>query len=285
LRLCRDRVQTGIMLARMRTAVAIFLLPALCPGARLTSAAQHAFADYVAAYEARLTKLHARPETYLPSLNLDSRLQAALEDELIAGAVRIEPMDGVPCRLSGALLHHWRGVAFAPDAMPRTMLSLLRDYNHLSSYYAPQVASARVFVQKDNSAMVFMRLKEREVITVVLDAEYAVESGSVGDCCGYSFSRSEHIWQVDNPWTAQERRRPEGEDDGFLWRLNSYWSFRRLRNGLLIECDAISLTRDVPPGLGWMITPIIRNLPRSSLEFTLNATRRALSSRASQEVR
>ncbi len=47
----------------------------------------------------------------------------------------------------------------------------------------------------------------------------------------------------------------EGDDDGFLWRLNTYWSFVEVPGGLLIECEAISLTRDVPagPGLaGWV---------------------------------
>jgi len=68
----------------------------------------------------------------------------------------------------------------------------------------------------------------------------------------------------------------EGEDDGFLWRLNSYWSFLRMNGGLLMECEAVSLTRDVPRGLGWLITPIIQNLPRTSLEFTMKATTNAL---------
>jgi hypothetical protein len=44
------------------------------------------------------------------------------------------------------------------------------------------------------------------------------------------------------------------------------------------ECRAISLTRDVPQGLGWIIEPIIDKLPRESLVATLEATRKALSS-------
>jgi len=42
------------------------------------------------------------------------------------------------------------------------------------------------------------------------------------------------------------------------------------------ECRAISLTRDVPFGLGWIIEPIIQNLPRESLINTLEGTRQAL---------
>ena len=121
-------------------------------------------------------------------------------------------------------------------------------------------------------------------LTVVIDGEYRVESGLSGHDRGYSVSRSLHFWQVDNPGTTQERRRPEGQDDGFLWRLNSYWSFTRVRGGLQMECEAVSLTRDVPAGLGWLVTPVIADLPRQELEFTLRATKKALIAYAAEEA-
>jgi hypothetical protein len=37
-----------------------------------------------------------------------------------------------------------------------------------------------------------------------------------------------------------------------------------------------SLTRDVPVGLGWLIQPIIQDLPKQSPENTLRETREAL---------
>jgi hypothetical protein len=42
-----------------------------------------------------------------------------------------------------------------------------------------------------------------------------------------------------------------------------------------VQCEAISLTRDVPVGLGPLIAPFIRSIPKQSLEFTLRATRTA----------
>lgn len=43
-----------------------------------------------------------------------------------------------------------------------------------------------------------------------------------------------------------------------------------------MECRAISLSRNVPLGLGWMIEPIIQKLPRESLIKTLEDARQAL---------
>ena len=76
----------------------------------------------------------------------------------------------------------------------------------------------------------------------------------------------------------------EGDDDGFLWRLNSYWSFLEVPGGLLIECEAVSLTRDLPGGLNWLAGPLLEQLPRESLEFTMQATRSALQAQATKET-
>ena len=59
-------------------------------------------------------------------------------------------------------------------------------------------------------------------------------------------------------------------------RLDSYWRFQEKDGGVYVECRAISLTRDVPKGLGWIIEPIVRKLPKQSLINTLTATRQAL---------
>jgi hypothetical protein len=51
-----------------------------------------------------------------------------------------------------------------------------------------------------------------------------------------------------------------------------------------MECEAVSLTRDIPPGLGWLIKPIVGNLPREALEFTLRATKNAVTETLAQEA-
>ena len=197
----------------------------------------------------------------------------------------MEPVKGGTREVRGGLLHHWRGAAFVPGARASDMLALLRDYNYLSSYYAPEVESSRLLLDRGGVAAVAMRFKKQMVIPIVLDTEYDVRIGVTGDNAGYSVSRSTHIWEVESPGTSRERRMTEGDDDGFLWRLNTYWSFLEVPGGLLIECEAISLTRDVPAGLGWLVAPVIEEMPRESLKFTLNATRNALGSSALKAAR
>jgi hypothetical protein len=92
----------------------------------------------------------------------------------------------------------------------------------------------------------------------------------------YSQSHSTRIAEVDDPGDADEREMRPGVDHGFLWRLNSYWRFEERDGGVYVECEAVSLTRGVPAGLGWLVNPIVRTLPRESLETSLTTLRRAL---------
>jgi hypothetical protein len=80
----------------------------------------------------------------------------------------------------------------------------------------------------------------------------------------------------EDPGEPDELEMPPGHDHGFLWRLDSYWRFQERDGGVYVECEAISLSRSVPPGLGWFVNPIIRNLLRQSLTQTLGCLRAAI---------
>jgi len=255
------------------TATLLVAAAARLQAAQLTPPAGKAFDSYVAEVEARLAN---QPDAAVP------RPVAAVQ----AGSLVADPVNGGSWPVAGGRLHHWRATTLVPGATPAQLLALLRDNDHLARYYSPEVVSSRALRDDGERAAVAMRFLKRQVITVVLDAEFETQSGLIdGGRRGFSFSRSTHIWQVDRADSKQERRRAEGDDDGFLWRLNSYWSFQETPEGLRIECEAVSLTRDVPAGLGWLIVPIIRTLPRDSLEFMLSATRKALLTRRSYDDR
>jgi hypothetical protein len=268
-----------------RTAAAILALTVPCSSARLSGSARQAYETYAASVEERLVQQHVRPDTYIATLNVAAANRAEIERQLRSGVLRVEPVNGGTRQVDGGLLHHWRGAALISGARASDMLVLLRDYNRLFTYYAPEVESSHLISQHAGVATVAMRFKKQVVVPVVLDAEYEVQIALSGTGAGYSVSRSTHVWEIDNPGTTHERRMREGDDDGFLWRLNTYWSFIEVPDGLFIECEAISLTRDVPAGLGWLVAPVVQEMPRDSLRFTLTATRNALRSSALKETR
>jgi hypothetical protein len=256
---------------------AVFILAAVnCPAARLSPSSALSFERYVADLETRLVRQHAQPETYLAALDIGADQRSGWERQLKSGGIQIEPVNGGAKQLDAALLHHWRASAFVPNARANDMRAHLLDSDHLAGHYASEVVWSRALTKSGDSAILAVRFKKEMVITVVLDAEYQVEARLTGEDRGLGISRSTHFWQVDDPGTSRERRRPEGDDDGFLWRLNAYWSFVHVPEGLLIECEAVSLTRDIPLGLSWLITPIVGEFPRELLASTMKATKEAL---------
>jgi hypothetical protein len=61
-----------------------------------------------------------------------------------------------------------------------------------------------------------------------------------------------------------------------MWRLNSYWRYFDSGRGVYVQCEAVSLTRDIPTALNWLVGPFIQSVPKESLEFTLQSTRSAV---------
>jgi hypothetical protein len=141
------------------------------------------------------------------------------------------------------------------------------------------VIASKLIRRQGNDFQIYLRLLKKKIMTVVLDTDHDVQYRAVGQGRWICRSHTTRIAEVEAAGTPQERVRPPDTGYGFLWRLNSYWRFQECEDGARVECRALSLTRDVPFGLGWVIEPIIQKLPKESLINTLRATRQALQGR------
>ncbi len=254
-------------------AAGLGLMLAMAPGrvrAEAPAAAVATFNSYVGAVEARLAEQHRSAEGFLAGEAAEAEGLARLRGGEVV-VEQITPPAGA--ELPGALLHHWRGTAFAPGAKAEDFERLLRDFNGYAQYFAPQVLQARLMAADGDRVEGWMRVRERHVITVVLDSTYEVEFGRLDGQHGWSASRSTRIAEVDGAGTKDERVLGAGEEHGFLWRMNSYWSWEERDGGLYMQIESVSLTRGIPVGLGWAVRPFVESIPRESLEFTLRAAK------------
>jgi hypothetical protein len=178
-------------------------------------------------------------------------------------------------RVKSGLIHDWVGAVFIPGVSVASVISLVQDYDHHSRYYGPEVVASKLLERNGNDFRVYLRLLKKKVLTVVLDTEHAVHYVQLSETRWWSSSRSTRISELRDPGTKSERRLPPDTGQGFLWRLNSYWTFQERDGGTYVECEAISLTRDAPRALKLLIDPIVRELPYDSLLDTLKETRAA----------
>jgi hypothetical protein len=243
-----------------------------------TPAAVSAFNAYSGLVETRLAHQHQSADRFLAPSGADanSAEERLRQGERIIQRVQEPFSPATSAELSGAMLHHWRGTAFARGATAADFVHLMRDFNSYPQHFGPQVVQARSSAAQGNSMHAWMRIRQHHVLTVVMDTAYDVTFGQLDPRHGYSISRSTRIDEIASPGTRAERSLSSSEEHGFLWRLNTYWSYEERDGGLYLQIEAISLTRSIPGGLGWAIGPYVESIPRESLEFTLNAACKAL---------
>jgi hypothetical protein len=181
-----------------------------------------------------------------------------------------------PIEVPNGLIHDWIGAVFIPQATVGATLTRVQDYDNHKNIYKPEVMDSKLISRSRNDFRIFLRLLKKKIITVVLDTDHDVHYLPLDSTRWFCRSYTTRIAEVDDPGTPKEKVLPPDTGYGFLWRLFSYWRFQERDGGVYVECRAISLTRDIPLGLGWIIEPIIRKLPRESLINTLKATREAL---------
>jgi hypothetical protein len=189
--------------------------------------------------------------------------------------------DGKPIACPGGMIHHWTGLVFIPGAELENVLSVLEDYDRHSVYYAPDVEKSKIESRDGEHFRVFLRFRRHKVITVVLNTEHEVQY--FHDAPGRAHSRSSavRIVEVENAGKSDEREKTPGDDGGFMWRMETWWRMEKRDGGVYLQSEVASLTRDIPIGLGWMIKPFVTGIPKESLTFTLEATRKAVEARRS----
>jgi hypothetical protein len=236
----------------------------------LTPETLQGFDNYVKTAEARLDR-QAASRQFLWSDGVKGAAQKLQHGQVLAEPWVGEGDIGIP----GGLIHDWVGAVFISAARMDAVIRMVEDYDRAKVSYKPDVMDSKLLSHTDDDFTVSMRLLKKNVLTVVLNTVHEVHYTRVSDTRWYSRSRSTRMAEVVNPGEPGERELAPGKDHGFLWRLNSYWRFEERDGGVYVECEAISLSRGVPVGLGWMINPIIRTLPRQSLTNTLRFTRDA----------
>jgi hypothetical protein len=202
----------------------------------------------------------------------------AADAALRSGELKIESLTtldrGKKIACPSCMIHHWVGTVFIPHTSLEQALKVMQDYDRQAAIYAPEMMESKLLSHAGDDFRVFMRFRRTKVVTVVLDTEHDVHYQRLDATHEISRSTSTRVQEVANAGSPKEHDLPPDNDHGYLWRINSYWRFLERDGGVYVQCESISLTRDIPTGLGWLIGPYVESVPRESLAFTLEATRK-----------
>jgi hypothetical protein len=90
------------------------------------------------------------------------------------------------------------------------------------------------------------------------------------------------VAEVENAGKSDEREKTPGDDGGYLWRMETWWRMEERDGGVYVQSEVVSLTRDIPAVLSWLVSPFVTSIPKETLTATLVATRKAVSSRSAK---
>jgi hypothetical protein len=274
----KRRQVAGIAAIALAFAALISPTPALA--ASLKSQTVDAFGHYVQLSEKQMDGLDVNSAAFLRIDHLPADRRGEAIKQLRRGDVIIEPLEtldnGKSIEVPDGMIHDWVGTVFIPGATLRQTLAFEEDYNEHQDYFQPDVVSSKILSRAGDDFVVYLRLHKQKVVTSILDTEHDVHYQMLDAARATSRSHTTRIQEVENAGTSNEKLRPVGDDNGFLWRMQTYWRFQEKDGGTYVECRSISLTRDIPAGLGWMIGPFVKSIPRESLTFTLGKTRSAI---------
>ena len=269
-------MRTSPVPSGFRPAIAAFLmwiaaLGAVVSAARLGQETIGGWSTYVSATEDRVRRELESPRGFLVMDFLDPEEAAAGRRQVLDDGVvlmrKMQTSDSQGRRITvpGALVHHWRGAVFIPGVTVRQLLVELQSH-------APEqedVLRSSILERGPDRMRVYMRLQRRKIVTATYNTEHVVTFTRFGATRAASVSTATRIAEVSDPDTPDERELPLGDDRGFLWRLNSYWRYEEVAGGVIAECESISLSRDVPSFVRYVVSPLVESTARESMERTL----------------
>ena len=266
-----------------RAGTAALMLAALAPSAPLVASDDYALtiADgpkphTLAAWDKYVASIEARYNDAQKSFfALDARGVKNWRQRAMNGEVPMIEID--PPSISDGKLHHWAGGIYIPKTTVDAVVKRMQDYAGRESEFYQEVKASKLLARDGDRVRVFMRLYRGAYgMDATFNSEHAVEYRRLGSNRASSRSVSTKMAELANPGTPNEREKPAGTDTGFLWRLNAYWRFEQLGDGVVIECESVSLSRSVPLLARPFISGLVEGIAEESLEGTLKSLRKFL---------
>jgi hypothetical protein len=273
----RDRLSGACI--RAITAGLLLLTPQPVLGAGPAPETIRAWNDWVAATESRVERELHGAGGFLTSAFVrrpwwEAERLRLFRGEALVGPVAAPDGPGSEVPVPGGWIHHWRGAIFLEGVRLGSLLEWLQ-HPPRNEPGQEDVLALEVVRRQHDVLTVFIRMRRTEIVTVTYDTWHEVRYERLGTDRAASRSVATRIVELEHAGASSEREKPAGEDHGFMWRLNSYWRYEQVKGGVIAECESLTLSREAPSGVGFLVRPIADGVARQSMERALVYLRRA----------
>ena len=259
---------------------AFLMIPTVAVAAKLQPAALKAWETYIRLTEQRIERELSSTAGFSHQDFMPADEAARVRDALNNGRIYVSRMntrdkDGGKIGIPNGMVHHWFGSVYIPKTNVESVILWVQNYNRHYRYFK-EVEQSKLISREGDTFKIFLRFVRTKAITVRYNTEHTVVYRRHGPGRESSRSWTTRIAEIRDAGTASASEWMPGDDSGYLWRLNSYWRFLQKDNGVIVECESVSLSRSIPFGLAWLIEAYVESVPRESLESTLAGIRDGL---------
>jgi hypothetical protein len=260
--------------------ILFFDLPPLLIAAELSPQTAKAWDQYLQWANAKVQRELSDPKAFLFQNTLPAKERDSIQKRISSGEIIAQRVSGIipsdsKFKMSDGEIHHWRGTIELHNVSLARLLQFLQDYDSHAGKFA-DVERSKLISKSGNQYRFSFRLsRSKAFVTAYYNTEQECSYSLFGSNRASSQSTATRIAQLENPGTSSEREKPPGNDDGYLWRLASWWRFEQRGSDVIIELESASLSRDIPAFIKFVpyISQYIRSTPKETLESVLSSIR------------
>jgi len=238
--------------SKMRLAVLIALTPSVLPAADLKPETAAAFDRYVTPIET----VDLRDFLWLDQHPKEKSI-VWLNQHVITPRKR--DRSDVP----DGLIQDWLGTTFLSDVKLDKVRDVVLGFADYKVRFKQQISESKLEKREGDRFDASLRLHRRQLQSVVLDGNFSAQ---------YTLLDPSHATVI----FRSTRLVPQGQDHGYLWRLNLYWRLEEADNGVYLEVELVSLS--IQPGAlhpGRLLNGFVQKFPQEFTEGLIEGMQQA----------
>jgi len=278
------------MKLKFKTLLCVSLLLVVCGiapalSAELNQAAVDGFNQYSQITEQKMNdEIQSGHFLWIDLLPADERNAAYAR--LRKGDVLTEKLEmtdnGREIETPNAMIHDWVSIIFVPGVNMRQVKVFFQNYENMPDYYHPDVVRSKILSHRGDYFKIYIRMRVEKILTFVVNTTQEVNYKQLDKKHLISISDATRIAEVENADTPKEHELPVGNDRGLLWGSKSYWRAEEKDGGVYVQCEALTLTRDIPVVVKPLVKPFLNSTPKELLETMMANVRKGAESSAKE---
>ncbi len=236
--------------------------------ATVTAETLTAWNEHVQQLRSGLDRETCSPEAFL-KINKQEKIIAKASDKLNPA---IQAPHGGVVPVPSGLLHHWTGMVFIPGVRTSDLLAALQGYDSYASIFRPAVIDSKLLNHTNDEFKYRLKFAQKGFgVKLGLLGVFRSQYYPLSPQAGFSITEATELNELENPATSKERVIPFGSSHGYVEKMFTVVRYREVDTGIYVQVETLTLSRDIPGAVRWLVAPIIQRFSRQTMAGTLKS--------------